>query len=263
MFYEKLKEKREQLGLTIEQISDKTKINKKFLEAFEKGDFSVLPRTYARLFLRSYAVELGLDPSWILDEYEKFVAEPGETVQQKKQKETSGHHDQEKTHKKHSQKKADLPTIIIMILMLIFIITVLKQVIKERKQPVASIKTQQIQSHRTSPTTTLPDSGKVERSTPQPQPPVSEKFITLRMITTDTCWIKLTRDNEEPGDTIFLPGAKRIWRAKEKFDIIIGKPAGIRLFLGNKDLGQVGINGIPVRLVITREGIIKKQTFRK
>ena len=137
------------------------------------------------------------------------------------------------------------------------------QVIKERKQPVASIKTQQIQSHRTSPTTTLPDSGKVERSTPQPQPPVSVKFITLRMITTDTCWIKLTRDNEEPGDTIFLPGAKRIWRAKEKFDIIIGKPAGIRLFLGNKDLGQVGINGIPVRLVITREGIIKKQTFRK
>ena len=54
LFYKELKAKRESQNLTLEEISDFTKIDIKFLIAIEAGDFSCLPSVYMRLFLRSY-----------------------------------------------------------------------------------------------------------------------------------------------------------------------------------------------------------------
>lgn len=57
-----LREKRESLGLSLDDVEDKTKIRKRYVEALESGDWSVLPgRVYARGFVRSYAEVLGLD----------------------------------------------------------------------------------------------------------------------------------------------------------------------------------------------------------
>ena len=52
LFYEALKSQRESQNLTLEEISDFTKIDIKFLIGIEQGDFSCLPRVYMRLFLR-------------------------------------------------------------------------------------------------------------------------------------------------------------------------------------------------------------------
>ena len=49
--------------------------------------------------------------------------------------------------------------------------------------------------------------------------------------------------------------------AKEQFDMQIGRPASINLVLNGKDLGPVGIPGIPTRLIITNDGIIRRQSF--
>ena len=53
LFFKDLKSKRESQDLTLEEISDFTKIDIKFLVAIECGDFSCLPSVYMRLFLRS------------------------------------------------------------------------------------------------------------------------------------------------------------------------------------------------------------------
>ncbi|SIS89509.1 helix-turn-helix domain-containing protein [Alicyclobacillus vulcanalis] len=65
-----LRAKRESLGLTIEDIEERTKIRKRYIEALESGQWDVLPgRVYARGFVRSYAEVLGLDGSELLDKY--------------------------------------------------------------------------------------------------------------------------------------------------------------------------------------------------
>ena len=57
-----LKHRRESLGLSLLEIQDKIRINAKFIEAIEKGDFDALPNPlYIKIFLRSYAKFLGLD----------------------------------------------------------------------------------------------------------------------------------------------------------------------------------------------------------
>ena len=69
-FYIKLKEFRESNGYSLDEISDFTKIDIKYLLAIEEGDFSCLPNVYMRLFLRSYCKYIGADFQKTLDSYE-------------------------------------------------------------------------------------------------------------------------------------------------------------------------------------------------
>lgn len=65
-----LKEKREELGMTLEDVQQATKIRTRYLEAIEAGNLSALPgMVYARGFIKSYAEFLGLDGQQLLDEY--------------------------------------------------------------------------------------------------------------------------------------------------------------------------------------------------
>ena len=51
-FYQELKNTRNSKKITLKEISEYTKINIKYLEALENGDFNALPNVYTRLFLR-------------------------------------------------------------------------------------------------------------------------------------------------------------------------------------------------------------------
>ena len=67
-----LKTQRETLGLSIQDLFRRTRINPDFLEALEEGNYDVLPEAYIKLFLKRYAQELKLDPDDIIREFEKL-----------------------------------------------------------------------------------------------------------------------------------------------------------------------------------------------
>ena len=71
--HEELKEIRLEKGFSLEYISQKTKIRIQFLEKLEEGDFSIVPLTYIRAFLREYAKIVGLDPDLIIAKFEKIT----------------------------------------------------------------------------------------------------------------------------------------------------------------------------------------------
>ncbi|GAA4050964.1 helix-turn-helix domain-containing protein [Parerythrobacter jejuensis] len=78
---DRLRMAREEQGLTLEQVSAKTRIPQRHIETIEAGDFANLPaRTYAVGFSRTYAKVLGLDQKEIADQVrEELGAEdPGE-----------------------------------------------------------------------------------------------------------------------------------------------------------------------------------------
>lgn len=62
-FGAKMRTVREERGVSLRQIADATKISIGALEALERNDISRLPGgIFSRAFVRSYAVEVGLDP---------------------------------------------------------------------------------------------------------------------------------------------------------------------------------------------------------
>ena len=71
-FFDALKSKRESQNIEISEICEFTKIHPRYIEAFERGDFTVLPNVYIRLFLRSYANFIGSDSAKALKDYELY-----------------------------------------------------------------------------------------------------------------------------------------------------------------------------------------------
>ena len=69
-----LKEKRKVLGLTLKDISQRTRISVVNLEAIENGDLHLLPAPiYTRNFIRTYAHNLDIDSKPILESYEDYL----------------------------------------------------------------------------------------------------------------------------------------------------------------------------------------------
>lgn len=65
-----LKEKREQLNISLEEISMATKISIKHLQALEEGNESKLPaKTFIRGFVQSYAKYLGIDVNEVMSRF--------------------------------------------------------------------------------------------------------------------------------------------------------------------------------------------------
>ena len=67
----RLKKARKKLGLSIDDIRDKSKIKKNYLVAIENDNYENLPgEVYTKVYIRGYAKIVGLDPQTILSEYE-------------------------------------------------------------------------------------------------------------------------------------------------------------------------------------------------
>lgn len=77
----KLRQARERRGISLRQIAASTKISAAALDALERNDISKLPGgIFSRSFVRSYALEVGLDPDETVREFvERFNQETAAT----------------------------------------------------------------------------------------------------------------------------------------------------------------------------------------
>ncbi|KAB2419144.1 MULTISPECIES: helix-turn-helix domain-containing protein [Bacillus cereus group] len=114
---QKLKEAREAKGLSIDQLHEITKIQKRHLVAIEEGNYDVLPGAfYARAFIKQYADAVGLNG-------EKLLVEHQSTIPQSERREvpqvSTGQKTQETMQKSSSWPVADhMPKILVALLVI-------------------------------------------------------------------------------------------------------------------------------------------------
>ncbi len=114
---EELKEARIKNNLTLKQLSTRTRIDLKFLEAMEEGNLSFLPDLYVKAFIKECAGVVGLDPDIMLKKYqaakeglpyeesdEQGTTEPEVKEEKNAPPDTSAEKPTEKTDKKQSEK---------------------------------------------------------------------------------------------------------------------------------------------------------------
>ncbi|MEZ5971194.1 MAG: DUF4115 domain-containing protein [Hyphomonadaceae bacterium] len=71
----KLSEARRQRGWTLDEVADRIRVRKEFLEALEQMNVKLLPgKAYALAFLRSYARELGIEERALVDQFQDECA---------------------------------------------------------------------------------------------------------------------------------------------------------------------------------------------
>ena len=114
---QKLKEAREAKGLSIDQLHEITKIQKRHLVAIEEGNYDVLPGAfYARAFIKQYADAVGLNGEELLVEHQS-------TIPQSEKREvpqvSTGQKTQETMQKSSSWPIADhMPKILVALLVI-------------------------------------------------------------------------------------------------------------------------------------------------
>lgn len=77
----RLKEARLSKGYSLDDLQELTKIQKRYLQAIEEGNYSIMPGTfYARAFIKQYAEAMDLDAEQLLETFQGEI--PGAPVEQ-------------------------------------------------------------------------------------------------------------------------------------------------------------------------------------
>ena len=127
----KLKEKRIQNGLSIDEVAEDLKLRPSQIESIEEGrkdDFKDI--FYLKYFIRDYAKYLGLDSDKMLDEFNEYLFDetskiPVDMIKEaKKEKSEVGSNEKVSPYTKSSKKKLGVPKIIIGLIALVVLIIV-------------------------------------------------------------------------------------------------------------------------------------------
>ena len=128
-FFEELKKHRESKKISLEEISEKTKINLNYLHAIEQGNFNVLPNVYMRLFLISYCKNIDVNYKKTLENYEKYTNTPNMSLRSDFKSSIKNHTDLSKKEDAMNQLDSNFSTkniiqaiIVLMIIVTFFII---------------------------------------------------------------------------------------------------------------------------------------------
>lgn len=163
---QKLKEAREAKGLSIDQLHEITKIQKRHLVAIEEGNYDVLPGAfYARAFIKQYADVVGLNGEELLVEHQS-------TIPQSERREvpqvSTGQKTQETMQKSSSWPIADHMPKILVALLVIAVGVVIWFVFQaltgkdDEKVPSAQSEKIEVQKAKDSPLDTKKDEAKAE-----------------------------------------------------------------------------------------------------
>jgi transcriptional regulator with XRE-family HTH domain len=227
-----LRTARELAGLTLEDVSKALFVRKSLINAIEAGNWEMLPHAvYVKGYVLQYASFLN-----ILDEVSRhFGAE--------KEKETAS---REKALPLKTSRvwqiNRDAGKIIGGITMALFVIAFL--VFQNIQKPVYVAPSVQ---------PVLNDYKTVQASVPENR---TEKYVLVDqkkvMITcVERTWVRVLIDGAEKKEFMLNPEEVVVFNAREKFDLLIGNAAGVRVFYQGKDMGFTGEKGEVKRLTLS------------
>jgi cytoskeletal protein RodZ len=250
-FAAELKKTRIEKQVSLMDISASTRINLKFLEALEEGQFAMLPQTYVRAFIREYADAVGLDPKAALKKYDAI---------QPRQ-----HADKEKDGLTAPPSRPQVPAaqdfslkpilafarqnalfVGFVLVVAVFVVYLFRQT-SDANPPSTIAETPFDNVVRENAAAQPGDEQPV--SLPAVTRPAAVDSLSLVMTTTDSVWMTITLDDARTMEYLFPPGRRGSWTAKGSFTITIGNAGGARFVLNGKDLGPLGRPGAVIRNV--------------
>jgi cytoskeleton protein RodZ len=273
---EKLREAREEQGLSLEDVEESTHIRRELLEALENGDYARLPEpVYVRGFVRGYVGALGLDPEPFL----ALVPRAGNERRRPQQLVLDRPLQQPlsrpralrrlllgllavlmiaalvwwfvSTHYLHldplaplgdsSLRSTGVPTATT------FAPTATPLEASPSSTPPAVVETG---SGNASPITRSPTPSPTLTATASPSPSATPTAtstpslgVEVRMRVDAVTWIRVTVDGQGPVETLLEVGDDQVWQGNETIDLTIGNAGGAYLTVNGEELGYLGEDG--------------------
>ncbi len=262
-FAEELHEAREKSGISLQQMALKTRIDIKFLDAIDKGDFTFLSEPYVKAFLKEFAKMVGLDETKIIQKYE--AAKKGKQLEEKQENEQT-------VPEKKSERKKNIQTydatpresqgdsssninknilryglffggmfLFFFIIYLIFFRSSDEIVIAEK--PIEEVIEDNQQRFEEEPAQNIVDNSQ------------SSDSISLTVFSRDTSWMKIIFDDSRVEEFTLFPNSQKKLKTKNNYKITLGNSGGIKFQLNDKPLNFTGQAGSIKYIQINSNGL--------
>lgn len=253
-----LKRAREQRGISLRQIATATKISMGALEALERDDFSRLPGgIFSRAFVRAYAIEVGLDPDQMVQEFLEEYERHGEATAEKAPPEVTA--DDRAFLERQRRAARWLRAISIALLVFIAAIILIWRVTasrsaatEEKKRSNATeAKKAAPPSPSSEPHTTAADSPPPSAAAPVAAPTPTEPAtptvdpdaVRLHLEITSECWVRVTVDGNVQIDRVLEPGDTRDVPAGRDVYLQVGNAGGVKWTINGRAAKPLGLSG--------------------
>jgi hypothetical protein len=248
-----LKKRREDLGLTIEEVADALKIRTEFLVSIENDSFEKLPvSVYTMGYIRCYAKHLDIDAGEIVEHYKRHMVLP-------------------KTGAvfpvAFSQKKSPKSFYVLLVLLVsagafsLFYYSPwptgnLKSPERVSQAP-PPVQTVQVSPEPAQPEKALSDDlqgdiyrEEVIQTAEHPEDTFVPSAASHHLVLTasDITWVRIRFSEGETKEILFHSGEEKTWDFPDSATLKIGNAGGIRLHLDGKDLGVPGKTGEVITL---------------
>lgn len=269
----KLKERREVLGLTLEQVERSIHIRANRLEALEAGAFDALPsRVQLRGFLRNYAGFLGLEADELLDLHDRSEREG-----------VSPHSGQ----RAKTRSSLDVPSNRVLrgrsLLEFIIsggVVAAVAAVFLWGLWSIVTTLNAQTISDPTPLDTSVSDQSATPAATPSPAPQFTQEGVSvtsvpaagtaatptlilpvfdsvrLELRATSETWVRLSVDGEQVFQGRMNPGDRLEYNAEEMIELLTGNAGGLRVVFNGQDQGPLGDIAQVVERVWSPRGIV-------
>jgi transcriptional regulator with XRE-family HTH domain len=217
-----LAEARRQAGLTITQVSQRTRIRESIIRGIEQGDFSACGGDfYARGHIRSIAGVVGADPVPLINEYDAEHGSPGGIS-------AAEVFEPSTPIRIRERRSPSLSMIVVVVLLAIIGFSAYHLVSTHNRKNVAAPT-----AHVTQHTTT--------QSTPKASPTPSlaspmHNDVVIQLTAEEDCWVLLT--DTSSGSQIYMgtipAGQSMTWTEKQAVSLKLGNPPGVVLTVDGK-----------------------------
>ena len=273
-FAEQLRKARLKKGLSLQQIAAKTRIDIKFLEAIDNGNFGFLPDLYVKAFIKQFAIAIDLDENETLKKYEdalegKFIDEdePKSLLEQKieisstpklsaSEKQTPVY-DGTESPQKPPVKKGDLNKtirlliygsgIILALVMVFFLFFNRSSTIIVKEPPYEKVLEETKDRYR------IKGDSEAVTSTANNTDTLALQFANADSV--DSAWVMVIYDDLKKEDFLLYPRISKTVYAFDNFKFTLGNSGVIVLRLNNDLLNFEGKRGSVRHYEVTRNGI--------
>lgn len=272
----KLRSTRESKGITLEEAHKKTKLSINVIRALEEDDLSSFSPIYAKGFLKIYAKFLGIEPSNLLQEYNKVFTKQQNIAEVKKEQYV--HNKESISIKKRSldlrlklfhispKVKIYLVRIILAFILVFFIIlgiNFLKNIFSKvsktlttKKQTVVKIKEEAIKETAKPKSSSLKSTNQEEKKQNTHLRSEASSLVRIGLKARKDTWVQIKVDGKNVFQGTLRKGSVESWQAKNKIILSVHNANDIDLDFQDKQLYPLSHKKQAMKnIVFTKEGM--------
>lgn len=275
---DELKTAREDKEISLSQVSAKTKIDLKFLQAIEDANFDILPEIYIRAFIKEFASTIDLNSKEILQKFD--IARSGKPEEKPQtQLEPISKEDPIELQETSEKKKFDSAEVLqpttleqektakslklnyiiggsilfvaLIVIYFAFIKNSSPEIIQEKfDQGTSADNTQRFEMDKSSQTQTASQTSDVFE-----KQAVSPDSLRLSVFATARVWVKVTTDGKTVHQNILQANTRLNFSSTKSFSVSVGNAGLVKIFFNNKEIENIGKPGEIRSLFITPDNI--------